>query len=254
MARQNFLMLFSGSLSLVLMFVVLPVQAQVSSRLATQNPSLAGRSVFQVTFDPPGDGKPDNTAGGASRDSGQCLQDAIASPATMAPLLPSSNRGLTAVERPTFFVYVPQTSAQKVFFTLKDKDETYYYQATVPIPGTAGIISFKLPSDAPAIEIGKSYQWSFVTICGERLAVDDPRVEGHIQRIELNKEISNQLKTLSPLERAALYGADGIWYDTLATLAELRQSQPNDLTLATTWENLLKSVGLDAIATKPLLQ
>ncbi|NEQ23043.1 MAG: DUF928 domain-containing protein, partial [Microcoleus sp. SIO2G3] len=166
----------------------LPAQAQVPSRLATQNSTLPGHSVFQVTFDPPGDGKPDNTAGGASRDSGQCLQDAIASQPTITPLMPTSNRGLTAVERPTFFVYVPQTSAQKAFFTLKDKDESYYYQVTLPILGTAGIVSVKLPADAPALEIGKSYQWSFVTICGESLAVDDPRVEGQIQRIELNQE------------------------------------------------------------------
>ena len=168
--------------------------------------------------------------------------------------MPTSNHGLTTVERPTFLDYVPQTSAQKAFFSLKDKDENYYYQTTLPIPETPGIVSFKLPADAPALEIGKSYQWSFVTICGERLAVDDPRVEGHIQRIELNTQLSSQLKNLSPLERAALYGSDGIWYETVATLAQLRQSQPNDLTLAATWENLLKSVGLEAIATKPLLQ
>ena len=255
MARQSSLMLFSGSLSFVLLLVgLLPAQAQVPSRRITQNQTLPSHSVFQVTFDPPGEGKPDNTAGGASRDSGQCFRDAIASQPTITPLMPTTNRGLTVVERPTFFVYVPQTSAQKAFFSLKDKDESYYYQATLPITGTSGIVSFKLPADAPALEIGKSYQWSFVTICGERLAVDDPRVEGQIQRIEPNKEFSSQLKNLSPLERAAVYGADGIWYDTLATLAELRRSQPNDITLAATWENLLKSVGLDAIATKPLLQ
>ncbi|MBW4547305.1 MAG: DUF928 domain-containing protein [Symplocastrum torsivum CPER-KK1] len=255
MGRQSSLMLFSGSLSLGLMLVaLLPAQAEIQSRLASQNPTLPGHSVFQVTFEPPGDGKPDNTVGGASRDSGQCLQDAITSQQTITPLMPTTNRGLTLVERPTFFVYVPQTSAQKAFFSLKDKDESYYYQATLPMPETSGIVSLKLPADAPALEIGKSYQWSFVTICGERLAVDDPRVESQIQRIELNTEFSSQLKNLSPLERAAVYGADGIWYDTVATLAELRRSQPNDLTLAATWENLLKSVGLNAIATKPLLQ
>ncbi len=255
MARQSSLMLFSGSLSLGLTLVpLLPVQAEVPSRLAIQNPALPSHSVFQVTFEPPGDGRPDNTAGGASRDSGQCFHDARGSQPTITPLMPTTNRGLTVVERPTFFVYLPQTSAQKAFFTLKDKDESYYYQATLPMPETPGILSYKLPADAPALEIGKSYQWSFVTICGERLAVDDPRVEGQIQRIELNKEFSSHIKNLSPLERAALYGADGIWYDTVATLAELRQAQPHDLTVAATWENLLKSVGLETIATKPLLQ
>jgi hypothetical protein len=136
-----------------MLVTLLPAQAEIQSRLASQNPTLPGHSVFQVTFEPPGDGKPDNTVGGASRDSGQCLQDAIASQQTITPLMPTTNRGLTLVERPTFFVYVPQTSAQKAFFSLKDKDESYYYQATLPMPETSGIVSLKLPADAPALEI-----------------------------------------------------------------------------------------------------
>jgi hypothetical protein len=258
MAGQNSrlpLTLFSIGLSLGFVCTAIsPTQSQVLSRGAKQSPTQSSHSAFQITFDPPSDGEPDNTAGGASRDGGRCPQDTIPSSPTLTPLLPTTNHGLTIADRPTFFVYVPQTSAQKAFFSLKDKDEEYYYQITLPLPKTPGIVSFKLPSDAPALEIGKSYQWSFVTVCGETIAVDAPRVEGWVKRIEPNSTDLRQRENLSPLERAALYGSDGIWYDTLTTLAELRRSQPNDSTLATTWEDLLKSVGLEAIATKPLLQ
>jgi hypothetical protein len=222
--------------------------------LTTPGNTIPTLSLVSVTFDPPGDGKPDDTAGGASRDGGTCPEDARAIGPSITPLKPANYQGLTVAEHPTFFVYVPQTSAKKALFVLKDEKEDYFYQKTIPIPRTAGIVSFRLPDEAPAIKIGKTYQWSLIMICGEAIRPDNPGVEGKIQRIEANPELLRQLKNLSPLERAALYGKNGVWYDTLASLAEQRRSQPNDSTLAATWEKLLKSVGLEAIATQSLLQ
>jgi len=233
---------------------VLPSQIRAQSALTTPGNTIPTLSLVSVTFDPPGDGKPDDTAGGASRDGGTCPEDARAIGPSITPLKPANYQGLTVAEHPTFFVYVPQTSAKKALFVLKDEKEDYFYQKTIPIPRTAGIVSFRLPDEAPAIKIGKTYQWSLIMICGEAIRPDNPGVEGKIQRIEANPELLRQLKNLSPLERAALYGKNGVWYDTLASLAEQRRSQPNDSTLAATWEKLLKSVGLEAIATQSLLQ
>ena len=257
MAMHNFRLpvtLFSGVLFLeLLLTAVLPTQVHAQLANGTSGKTLSSRSALQVTFDPPKDGQPDDSAGGASRGGGICPQDAkVGSPIT--PLMPANRYGLTVADHPTFFVYVPQTSAQKALFVLKDKNEDYYYHKTLSLPSTAGIISFTLPTDAPAIEIGKRYQWSFVMICGEAIRPDSPGVKGQIQRIEPNQGLLSQLKNLSPLERAALYGNNGIWYDTLTSLAQLRREQPGDSTLRANWEELLRSVGLGAIATKPLLQ
>lgn len=260
MAWQNtrlFLKVFSIGVSVKLILLAgLPLVVQAQSTPTTSGNPLSSNSIARVTFDPPFDGQPDSTAGGASRDGGICPQDAIIPSTSMKPLMPENQGGLTVADRPTFFVYVPETSAKTVLFVLKDETETedYYYQKTIPIARTAGIISVKLPSDAPAMEIGKRYRWSFVLLCGGDLRPDSPGIEGQIQRVAENPALSNQLKNSSLLERAALYGKDGLWYDTLTSLAELRRSQPQDTTLAATWEDLLKSVGLEAIATKPLLQ
>ncbi|MBD0345662.1 MAG: DUF928 domain-containing protein [Coleofasciculus sp. Co-bin14] len=258
MARHNFrlplrLVLGAGLFIEVVLTVVLPIQVQAQLAPVTSHNTLSRRSVVRVTFEPPGDEKPKDTAGGASRDTGRCPQDTTALATSVTPLMPATRQGLTVAEHPTFFVYVPQTSAQKALFVLKDDKEDYYYQKIVSIPRMAGIVSFKLPADAPAIEIGKSYKWSFVMICGEGIRPDSPTVEGRIERIAPNPTLSKQLNTLLPLERAAMYGKDGIWYDTLTTLAQLKRSQPNDVTLAANWQELLTSVGLEAIATKPLL-
>jgi hypothetical protein len=232
----------------------LPTSLWAQTVAATPSTTILRRSVVKVTFDPPGDGTPSDTAGGASRDGGICPEDLQTISPRITPLKPTNHSGLTVAEHPTFFVYVPQTAAQKAVFVLKDETEDYFYQQTISIPRTAGVVSFKLPDDAPALESGKTYQWSFVMICGQAIRPDSPAAEGKIQRIEPNPELLRQLKNLSPLERAALYGKNGLWYDTLASLAEQMRSQPNDSTLLSTWEKLLQSVGLEAIATKPLLQ
>lgn len=254
MAQRNFLMLFSVGLFIELaLTTVLPIQVKAQPEYTASGYNLSGRPIVRVMFDPPGDGQPSDTEGGASRNGGMCPQDAKALNPSVTPLMPANRQGLTVADHPTFFVYVPQTSAQKALFVLKDEKEDYFYQKPISIPRTAGIVSFKLPSDAPALEVGKNYKWSFVVICGEAIRPDSPVVEGRIQRIEPNPALSSQLKNLLPLQRAAVYGKGGIWYDTITSLAELKRSQPGDATLVTTWEELLKSVGLEAIATKPLL-
>lgn len=227
---------------------------QVQAKLANVEPTPGNSSVALVTFEPPGSGQPDDSVGGASRDGGQCPQDRLAANSPLTPLMPTTNYGLTTAEHPTFFVYVPQTSAQKIFFSLKDETKTYHYQTILPMIGKQGIVGFKLPADAPALENGKSYQWSFAIMCGNALRPDSPMVQGWVRRTELKPALSSQLQQANSLQRAISYGKEGIWYDTLTSLAEAQRSQPQDPKILSSWEQLLKSVGLDAIATKPLVQ
>ncbi|MBD0345661.1 MAG: DUF928 domain-containing protein [Coleofasciculus sp. Co-bin14] len=259
MIRQKSLLITLFSVGLFLSFLPignLPTQGQELSELITSNETSLSLATVVVRFKPPNpprDPTPTNTVGGGTRSGGACPQDSAPLAPWVTPLMPATRQGLTVAEHPTFFVYVPQTSAQKALFVLKDDQEDYYYQKIVSIARLAGIVSFKLPADAPAIEIGKSYKWFFIIICGERIRPDSPTVKGHIERIAPNPALSKKLNTLLPLERAALYGKDGIWYDTLTALAQLRRSQPNNSALAANWQELLISVGLEAIATKPLL-
>ncbi len=46
-------------------------------------------------------------------------------------------------------------------------------------------------------------------------------IQGQIQRVEMTPSLSDRLKNANPLETAALYGEAGIWYETVATLAQL---------------------------------
>ncbi len=168
---------------------------------------------------------------------------------------------LTASEYPRFFVHlgtpmVHSKKVERVEFRLWDENQQQEIYSTtfVPSNSSSGIVAINLPPGvSQPLEVGKRYHWSFIVR-------DDPTdystvvvVEGEIERIELSPSLSKQLREASSLEKAVLYAKAGIWYDTIAILAGLRCSQPNNLALAVEWEGLLRSVGLDDIAREPLL-
>lgn len=212
------------------------------------------QTTASVSFDPPDGDRPKDSAGGASRNDGRCSQDAKDVQPYVTAVLPANHYGLTVESHPTFLVYLPPTAAQKAFFSIKDESDRDHYQTFLPLPQKSGVMAIELPTDAPALETNKIYKWSFVMMCDRVLRPDSPLVEGEIQRVEMDSTLSSQLKEATPIEQAALYGKAGIWYDTVATLVEIGRSQPNNSELVTIWEDLLKSVELNAIATQPLVK
>jgi hypothetical protein len=256
MAQQNlFRLVRLFALSLSLGIIIVPsfvTKVRALPEAAKQSQTIVGTSIARVTFEPPGDGQPDDTAGGASRGDG-CPQEPIALGQCVTPVMPATKNRLTVAEHPTFLVYLPETSATEIFFGLVDENNNSQYQIKIPITSKSGIFSFKLPDNAPPLEIGKNYRWTFIIVGEQGLRPDSSGVRGEIRRITPSAELMSQLQNQPLLERAALYGKNGIWYDMLASLAEARREEPGNATLASTWQELLKSAGLEAIATKPFL-
>lgn len=175
----------------------------------------------------------------------------------LTALVPETQFGLTVAEYPTFFVYVPSTSGQQGVFVLLDENEEIVYETILTLPGTNGVISVSLPTtDVDPLEIDKTYHWYFGIINDPDDRSKDRLVEGWVQRIEPNPTLVSQLDETAPQEHPALYAAAGIWHEALATLAELRRSNPDDAMLASQWEQLLQSesVELDEFANEPLLE
>lgn len=211
--------------------------------------------ISKVKFVPPlppdQDAPSGRRQGGASRCS-DCENNVLPLTALVPGDRSKSFLALTALEYPTFWFYVPASSGDRpVEFVLQDEQDNYIYKTTFATSGTpAGIISIPLPPTARPLEIGKQYHWT-LSIQERSNSVF---VQGFVQRVALNSTLMSQLKVATPKERIALYAANGIWQDTLTLLAELRRSHPQDYTLAPEWVNLLRSVGLDNIATKPVVQ
>lgn len=209
------------------------------------------RSRRPLRFKPIKVGAPGNLEGGATRGDGCSVGRK-----PLTAVMPVDNVGLTLAEYPTFFVYVPQTSAKAVEFVLLDEKYADVYTTTFTPIGTPGIVSIRLPADGKVLPlaIGKGYRWFFSMICDADDRSEDLVINGGIQRIEPPQQLVSSLQKAAVGERPTIYAEAGIWYDTIITLADLRRSSPNDLNLALDWTQLLESVGLNQISREPLVQ
>jgi hypothetical protein len=196
-------------------------------------------------------GIPSRRVPGASRAS-SCLHSAN----SLTALTPQKNPALTTAGYPVFFFYIPQTSAQALELVLQDaKNDEQVYKATFKTSGEPGVVRLSLPANSTKshLKAGKEYHWSFSVICDRQDRSQDMVVEGSIQRMVPDHNLTVELEKAAPRERAVLYATAGFWQDTLATLAQLRSSRPNDPQVTTDWKELLKSVGLEGIAQEPLV-
>jgi hypothetical protein len=148
-------------------------------------------------------------------------------------------------------VYIPQTTAQTAEFSLFDEQMNGIYQVSIPVV-KAGLVSISLPDAAPALAKDKPYYWTVALACNPSDRTEDWVVGGWIERAEPNDNLKQQLASVAAIEKVSVYAKQGFWYDAVTTLVELQRTEPNNLKLTTTWAELLKSVGLDAIASKPL--
>lgn len=170
-------------------------------------------------------------------------------------LLPPTTEALTVSERPTFFVYVPPTTAEEASFSLQDDRGELAYQTKVALPKNGGTIGISLPETASTLQVGKTYKWFFEIHCTAQFDPDNPIVEGSVSRTEIDPALEGRLaSSQTAVDRSQLYGEAGIWYDTIGTLAKARQAQPQDRSLAQNWYELLESVGLDEVADRPLVE
>ncbi len=182
--RQSNFRLFVTLLSLSF-----SLQGAILPSLAAQTQPLTSPT-SDTTLPPPKSGTPDDTAGGSSRDGGYCSQDTVAEGSRgFSVAMPAYSE--TNAERPIFSVYIPQTTAKKVFFSLKDAEEDYYYKTTILLPNQSGQFEFQLPADAPAIKTNKEYRWSVGLVCQQAFDPSDPTLTGVIKRVEHNKVTDN---------------------------------------------------------------
>jgi hypothetical protein len=179
-------------------------------------------------------------------------------PIGLTALVPDSTIGITLAEYPTFFFYLPDANLEGVKgeFTLENEKKEVIYYKTVLLKASDSIIRVEL-SDAPSLpplEVGKSYNWAFNLVFDKFDRSDSKYVTGWIKRIEPNSELQQKLGTAPRQEQPAIYAKNGIWYEALASLAQLRCASPSDSTLTSDWESLLQQVGLPEISQKPLAQ
>jgi Domain of Unknown Function (DUF928) len=236
-----------------------PSQPQLPLNWQTaQPPELSGSrlnsqqlGVAWNNFQPPEQGVPGRREGGGTRGLECTATNALTA------LIPQSTMGQTISAKPIFFYYVPVALDKTVQFELADEtDKTVYKKSFRMVTSRAGIVSVSLGSDgnSPALEVGKNYQWYFTIKCNPKKYRDEVLVSGWINRTAVASTVKTELDR-SPDSRAKLsiFAKQGLWYEYLATLAQLRVESPSDASLALKWSEALSSVELGKIAQEPLV-
>lgn len=206
-----------------------------------------------VRFVPPppsGAGAPrGRRSGGAGRD------DCPAVDRPLTALMPDNNLGLTVTESPTFWFFVPQLPAiaRSGEFVLQDEKHNDVYRTPFKLSEKRGIVSIRLPSNPQSsLKKDQMYRWHFRIYCQQQTTSEYFWVEGWVKQVALNPTLENQLEAAKPQDYIA-YAENGIWYEALTKLAELRLSDPQNATLTENWAQLLRTVGLEEFAKEPLL-
>ncbi len=173
---------YNHRLPLAVFTLTLSLTLIIAPRIVAQTNQLESNSP-NVTITPPGDNTPVNTVGAGTRNGGSCPQDQITEESLgFQVLMPPYSE--TTEERPNFSLQVPNTVAKKVFLSLRDVTEDYYYQTTIFLPTNPGQFNFSLPADAPVIETNKEYTWFLSLICNQDVEPNDPTLGGVIKRVE----------------------------------------------------------------------
>jgi len=180
------------------------------------------------------------TSGAGSR--GSCN---IPKTSKLIALIPEDDRAETTISsNPKFFVYIPKHEVESAEFQIINESGEEVYSIELDISETSGIVKLSLQKSL-SLKINQEYTWRFTMVCDPWDRSGDIFVQGIIKKVEISSELENSLKNATPLEEAEIYKKAKIWNEAIATSANLRNSNP------TKWEELLKSVGLEEIASEP---
>lgn len=259
MARFTRSSRFTGIVIAVAFMVGLVINLPTSVK--AQSTSLG--SQLESSFRPPRSDSPapENREGGATR------SPCIRGDKPLVALVPVSGVGNTASDSPTVFWYMPELSpedapAPVIEFLLRDANKQEVYSTKYQLAKTAsgvvgspGLMSLNVSNIYP-LKINQEYHWELTLMCDAKSPdrSQDTFVEGAVKRIEANPATTLRLQRATPLERVGIYARELYWYDTLATLVQLRRDRPTDPILADAWAKLFDSVNLNTISKEPLFQ
>ena len=196
-------------------------------------------------------GRPGRVRTAATR--GTCFKNQKP-PIALAPQ--GRNVQLTTSEHPTFYIYIPEITAkaQSMEFVLRDdsKIQPKYKQSFPPVQ-QAGIVTVRLPTNLPPLQVGKVYTWGFSMICDARKRDEDIYIEGRIERLQ-DENLNAQLQNTSRiLDRAVIYATAGLWENAITSIATLRRQRPNDPEVNQYWQDLLQPLEAPEVINKPFL-
>lgn len=210
---------------------------------ANENYQQSQQMLSQTVIQPLQFQLPDRKApGNRSEDAGgrgKCI-----TPSQLTALVPHHNFGYTTSERPTFWFHFTSNSSSSLpaEFQLSDKQNNNIVKLKLSIK--SGLIKVNLPENNKLSETEKSYRWKLIAICDSNDPTANLIVSGEIAKKEIDQKLQSQIQGKQGRDLAIIYADNGIWFDALTILAQLREKDPNNAIYREDWNRLLNSVGL----------
>jgi hypothetical protein len=196
-----------------------------------------------IIYKPPQRGAPVGREGAGTRGFSEASS-------TLAVLVPKDHTGLTSQEQPVLYWYLSQETRHPVEVILTDR------QSVKPLltirlnpPLQPGMQRVRLADHNIHLALGVLYKWSVSLVRDAAQRSYDVTTTGTIERVELPKELREQMAHTNTMISARLYATAGLWYDTIAALSELIDTRPQDTVLRQQRAMVLEQEQLTAAAT-----
>jgi hypothetical protein len=158
--------------------------------------------------------------------------------------------GLTVKKTPVLNWFLSKPTTYPLKFTLIDNTSpTPLYEGPVATPAHAGIQSINLKDRGLALEPDVQYRWYISAIRNPDSPSQDIVAGGIIERCEFSTCLVEMEVDLSCDQASVLRNAlRGFWYDAMACLCSMIDTNPSDQALRRQRAHLLNQIGLSEVA------
>lgn len=158
--------------------------------------------------------------------------------------------GLTVKKTPVLNWFLSKPTIYPLKFTLVNVGSvTPLHEGLIPTPAHAGIHSINLKDWGLVLEPDVQYRWFISAVRDPDSPSKDIVAGGMIERCEFNDCLLFK-PILTCEDRQSVLGnaANGFWYDAMACLCELIDTNPSDQSLRRHRAALLNQIGLSGVA------
>ncbi len=172
----------------------------------------------------------------------------------VAALVPD-HVGITVKQHPALNWFLSKRTSLPIRFTLIDERSIRaLVEKSIAPPDRAGVHTVKLGDLDFALQPNTQYRWYISVINDTDSPSRDIVTGGMIERCDFSECLLLGAMTTCTREAVMTSAAKGFWYDAMACLCDLLESDPGDTGLRKQRAALLKQVGLHDVAEWDLAQ
>ncbi len=225
--------------------VSLADEKQPGSPQTTVSPSGAESSAKVLLYVPPRKGAP---APGSKRGGGtRGMNKSVPVISVLAP----DHVGWTLQAQPVLFWFAStEQNLPYEFVLIAENAEAPVVEARLPQPASPGIQQIRLSDYQVTLSSGERYHWSVELVLDPEEPSGNIVAKGIIERVNRDKLELPLPSVMANADAPRCFAQSGVWYDAMAAIADLIQSNQTEAEFLRQRASLLEQGGLGEIAAR----